>query len=65
VVASSYTSRYLVSTDVSQVFLDELMVIRNALDETLGGVVKDTPQGQHASVARPIWNKDGKSLGGV
>ena len=65
VISSSYPEQIPVSTNVAESLPEEITLIRHALAGTSDGAVKETPQGQQASVARTIWSRDREPLGAV
>jgi serine phosphatase RsbU (regulator of sigma subunit) len=65
VLASSYPDRYPVAADIDGLLPEESALIRNALVGKSGGALVDTPLGRQASVARTVWSRDRRPLGGV
>jgi serine phosphatase RsbU (regulator of sigma subunit) len=65
ILASSYPTRYPVSTPVAQLLPEQHQFILNALRGRGGSKVEITAQGHVISAVEPVWSKDRKTIGAI
>src|SRR5205823_4974298 len=65
ILASSYPTRYPISTSVAQLLPEQKQFILNALKGKGGSKVEITAQGHVISAVEPVWSKDRKTIGAI